>query len=548
MRYFCPLFLLSFLLSSLICSSQGPAEKLNKWASENPIEKIYLHLDREDYLPGQTLWLKAYLYSEFLASDKSTTLFVELISPSSTVLSKLTLPVIRGVTQGQFDLPDTLSGGKYLLRAYTATMLNHDMDFIYRRTIQVRGKSLFASTRVGTPRMEFFPEGGNFIAGQPNTIAFKSTDENGLPVNASGKIVNDMGELVTEFKSYHDGMGMMDIEAKEGQTYTAILTNDPSGTRFPLPVPSKEGIVFRLMTGEKGIHFEILQKKNDPVFNAAYMIGQMQHNVVFTQPFTQGAASLTGVIKTENLASGILYITVFNKEGMPLAERLSFVNNKEFVLQATLTTDTINFSPRSKNRLTLSLKDTVIGSFSVSITDPNFDAGKTRKENIISSILLSGDLKGYVHEPAYYFNSETDSVRYALDLVMMTNGWRRFRWEPLVKNAIPPNTFKDPGFITLSGKVTLEGTRKPFAEKELLLFILAADSSRTMQLIKTNANGEFLADSLVFFGKTNILFSDIKGKKSKFVDIKPGPDSLNRPYPIPFTTYKELVAICLKNT
>lgn len=524
------LFFLAFGPNTL---GQSPGEKLDAWSLRNPIEKVYLHLDREEYIPGQTIWLKGYLLSEFNANYKSTTLFVELVSATSTLVHKLTLPVVDGVTQGQLELPDTLPVGKYLLRAYTATMLNHDPGFIYSRIIEIGGQGQGPMPVAGKTRMEFFPEGGNFLEGHPNTIAFKITGQNGLPVSGSGTIMDDKAEAVASFSTYHDGMGIVDIDAKEGRTYYAVLKGGPSTQQYPLPATVKEGIVFRLMTGENGIHFEILQKKNDPVFNAAYMIGQMQHKVAFTQPFREGTTTLTGVIKTNKLSSGILHITVFNREGQPLAERLCFVDNKEYVQPAILVEDTISFLPRSKNHMTLAFSDTVVGSFSLSVTDPDFDAGQVRRENIISAFLLSGDLKGYIHNPSYYFSKDNDSVKYALDLVMMTNGWRRFRWEQLLKDGVPAGKYRDPAFVTLSGRVNLEGTRKPFADRELLVYIVAADSSRSMQLIRTDANGNYQADSLLFFGKANVLFTDIKGKKSKFVDIIPGPDSLNRPYPLP---------------
>ena len=137
-RYFC-LFLV-FSVSLVSGFAQQPEEKLNRRAEQSPIEKIYLHLDRDEYVAGQTIWLKAYLSSDFLPADKSTVLFVELINSSSTVLSRLSLPVARAVSQGQFELPDTLSAGKYILRAYTATMLNNNADFVYKRSINISGK------------------------------------------------------------------------------------------------------------------------------------------------------------------------------------------------------------------------------------------------------------------------------------------------------------------------------------------------------------------------------------------------------------------------
>lgn len=63
---------------------------------------------------------------------------------------------------------------------------------------------------------------------------------------------------------------------------------------------------------------------------------------------------LNGFISTKELKSGILQVTVFNKDDMPLAERLSFIDNKEYLQSAELITDTLNFLERGFNHYTLS--------------------------------------------------------------------------------------------------------------------------------------------------------------------------------------------------
>lgn len=526
------------VLLPVICLSQQPDEKLNQWGTRNPIQKVYLHLDREEYMAGQTVWFKAYLYSEYQPDDKSTSLYVELVEPvSSTIISRKTFPVYLGVSRGQLELPDTLSSKPYILRAYTTLMLNHEAAYLYNRPVTVTGKKyepVVSKDKNGQSwGIEFFPEGGNFVAGMGNTVAFKATAANGLPyaVKNAG-VYNSKNQLITSFDSYHDGMGMIDMTPEAGESY--YVMDSISKIRFPLPEVSNKGIVFRLLTGDDGIHFEIAQQKNDKTFQAAYMIGQMQHHVVFKQPLKEGVAALSGVIKTNNLQSGILHITVFNKDGMPLAERLSFIDNKEYILKAELLTDTVSFEKHGRNHFTLALADTVVGSISVSVTDPAYNANARRTENIISRFLLSSDLQGYVHNPAYYFSSNnSDSAKYALDLVMMTNGWRRFKWTQLLKDSMPAAKYTDAGFIALSGRVLLEGTKKPFADKEMMMFIVAVDSSKTVQMMKTDADGNYRLDSLIFFDKATILFSDIRGRKSKFLDIKPGSDSLGRSYLLP---------------
>ena len=117
--------------------------------------------------------------------------------------------------------------------------------------------------------------------------------------------------------------------------------------------------------------------------------------------------------------------------------------------------------------------------------------------------------------------------------MMMTNGWRRFKWTELSQKVNQPGKYKDGSFITLSGKVTLRDTKKPFTEKPLLMMLMAADSSRSMQMATTDKLGNFRLDSMLLFGKSRILFSDIRGKKSQFIDVSMAPDSLSRTFFLP---------------
>src|SRR5262249_7591817 len=154
---------------------------------------------------------------------------------------------------------------------------------------------------------------------------------------------------------------------------------------------------------------------------------------------------------------------------MPLAERLIFVNNGEYVQQATLVADTINFSPRARSRFTLSLKDTLTGTFSLSVTDPDYDIFQYRHNNIFSDLLLTSDLPGFINDPAYYFSSDEDSIREALDLVMLTNGWRRFNWKELIAGTMPEKKYHDLQFITIKGNVKINSTNKNFSNQSLMV-------------------------------------------------------------------------------
>ncbi len=533
-RKICIAFFTLFIC--LINRAQKPEQLLNKWSERSPIEKAYLHLDQDNYIAGETAWFKAYLYSDYQPGTISTSLYTELVNDTGRVICRTILPVLSGTAHGQFELPDSLTTGSYLIRAYSPTMLNQDAAFIYNRNIFIYGKKNKIAepvTQEKVIRLEFFPEGGNLITGFSNSVAFKSTRENGLPAAAKGNILNEKNVIAGSFSSYHDGMGMFEFIPASNEKYYAVIDGDATATKYYLPEQTQKGIALTIIPHPQGFFFELKQLKDDPAFQVAYMIGQMQHHIVFKQEFKTFNEEIQGVINTQKLHSGILQITFFNKDDQPLAERLCFVNNMEYIQQGEVIADTINFLAKGRNRFSIQLKDTVQGSFSVSITDAAYDLLPAKEENIFSSLLLTADLKGYVHRPAFYFSGDNDSIKMALDLVMMTNGWRRFKWSELSAKASQPDAYKDPAYITLAGKATLRDTKKPFAEKPLLLMLITADSIRRIQMISTDKYGNFTLDSMLFFGRSRLFFSDIRGKKNQYIDVRLSADSLTKLFSLP---------------
>ncbi len=514
---------------------QEPVAHLNTWREHNPIEKLYLHTDRETYFPGQQVWLKGYLLLDFLPSVKSSGMYVELLD-GKQVIDRQVFPAIGGLSRGQIDLPDTLADGLYTIRAYTLHMLNQEPAYLHKKLIRVintntpqKSSNALAGNAV---TMNFFPEGGNLITGLNNTVAFKITDQAGMPVNGKGRVFDSQDKEVAKFTSYHDGMGYFDLPVVEGMDYYAVQDGQ-ANQKYPLPEQTKKGVVLRVFNVGNGKQFEIQQTGTDPDFKAAYIVGQIQHHVVFTKTLQKEKDEHTGTLQTANLLSGVMQITVFNDKHQPLAERLTFIDNKEYRVPATLLAETVNNNSRQKNNWAINFPASFTGNISVAVTDADFDTATYRNHNILSAFLLNADIKGYVHRPSWYFTNEGEVADNALDLVMMTNGWRRFRWEELPLKVTAPLQYKDPGFIQVKGQVNMGNTKKAFADKNFLLKVMTADTATNMQMIKTNAKGEFVIDSMFFFGKAKLLFTDIKGRRGNDIKVQASGDSLMQVFALP---------------
>ncbi|MGN6532904.1 MAG: hypothetical protein ACTHK0_14275, partial [Ginsengibacter sp.] len=321
--------------------SQNPEKKLASWSSQNPIEKLYVQTDRENYYASETIWLKAYFISEFMPSIRNSTLYVELLNSKHQIVLRKVFSVYGGTSPGQLELPDTLSSGRYQLRAYSRLMLNQP-GFTFNKAVTVYGKeNKEADSKIPDKQLlVFFPEGGNFITGVLNRVAFKNTDKNGLPLPVEGVIKNSKDEIIISFKSIHNGMGTFEIIPVKNETYYVTVKN--SADKYSLPEQTENGIVFNVTDAPGRKSFKILSGGNEDTFKPAYMIGQIQNHVIFKQLLQSDKKEITGFIKTENFYSGILHLTIFNKDDIPLAERITFIDNKEYILEAELKADTFS--------------------------------------------------------------------------------------------------------------------------------------------------------------------------------------------------------------
>jgi hypothetical protein len=506
--------------------AQAPVSQLESWSAQSPIEKAYLHTDRENYLAGEIIWFKAYLLSEFLPDTISTTLYTELVDANAVPIVKKAHPIQFATARGQFEIPDSLPSGYFTIRAFTSTMLNHDANYIFQKRIFIYGKNGMpkAVTTAQEIKMNFFPEAGQLVQGEVNRIAYKITNQYTDPVNASGVIVGEAGDTLTSFTSYHDGMGYFNLLPVPGKKYFAVISNN----RFGLPAAAPTGVLFKVNTKEEELKYEVFQP-SDNLFKAAYLVGQMQHKVALQQPLKDITGSLSGIIPTKELPSGVMQLTLFNKDHQPLAERLVFIDNKEYKLAATVSTDTLNFSDRGQNEFAIQLSELVNGSFSLAVTDADMELTSYRESHILSSFLLAADIDGYVYNAAWYFNTTADSARNALDVLMMVNGWRRFKWTEIATKAKQPKQFTDAGFISIAGKASIRDTKRPVGDKQLMFMQKSLQDSlqaSSMQMAATNDRGEFRLDSLIFYGKTAFMTSDVSEKQKKWLDITTSTDSV----------------------
>ncbi len=514
----------AFLLSMGAVHAQNIDSLLNLQRQVDPNEKVYVQTDKSYYNPGETIWLKAYIFDGFERSLGSRNFYAELLDDNGALLDKKTAPIAVSGAIASFTLPAAISKNIVYIRAYTVASLNGDSSFICTKAIRIitTAKKILNTTN-GTD-IKFLPEGGDLVAGLPSKIAFKAIHPNGTPATVIGVVKAADGTKLADIKTLHNGMGMVNITPMAGQTYTATW-KDENRKEYTtsLPAAKADGIVLTVTDDEVGKKFTVERTDNASDGNKSLMVV----GIIGQQMAYQAKINLTNkntvssTIPTNDLPTGILQITVFDKNMKPVAERITFVNNHDYEMDADAWLPQINTDKRGLNKGEVMISDTLLSNLSIAVTDADLNSPAPYEDNIISHMLLSGDLRGNITNPYYYFYSTADSVGIQLDLVMLTNGWRRYNWNNVLAAKLPETIFQENNFLTVGGKV-INVNRGAFPANTLLNgFIRTSDSVSTFISLPIERNGNIQSSGYVFYDTARLYLQmsnkNIAFDKSMFV-------------------------------
>jgi hypothetical protein len=518
------LFCLFFI--TVYSKAQSVDSTLTTYADKYGQERVYLHYDKTSYAPGETIWFRAYLMEGIEPAVNSNTLYADWIDDKGRILYHSVCPVVESATNGQLDIPENYTGNVIHVRAYTKWMLNFDTAFLYNKDIRILSKNPATTTVAkanSIPSLQFFPEGGDAVTGIKNKIAFKANDQWGRPVAVKGVIVNDKGAVVDSFRSVHDGMGFFWLVPQaEGAIYKARWKDAKGAEQITtLPAIKGSGITVQVtVAGNKRIL--TVNRTGDAADNlkSLHIIGTMQQRLVFkTDAGLAGTTSATKTIPTETLPTGILTITVFDAGWNALAERITFVNNENYAFPTEMTVQHWGLNKRARNEIQIAVPANVQANLSVAVTDAALD--RDSSDNIISHLLLASDIKGNVYRPAYYFTNNSDTISSQLDLVMLTHGWRRFKWEDVVKGRFPAVSYpRDTSYLSLSGKVMGISKNQLSTGGMVILIIRQNDSASKIMMLPVEPNGNFSNPNFVFFDTLNIYYQFQKSKSISGAEVR----------------------------
>lgn len=480
-------------------------------------EKVYLHIDRELYAPGDDIWFKSYLVSginnKLIPGYKN--IYIELISDSGAVVGNKLLLSKNGTANGDFQLPLEIGDGAYTIRAYTKYLRNFGEESYFHKKITILGSKNSMEIEADDPDakplnidVSFLPEGGSFVLNAINHIAFKAIDEKGKGIAVKGKVVDESGDEVVSFRTVYKGMGKFMMMPQEGKRYFALIDEYP-GFNHQFEPAKPDGVCLNYKPDGNYLLFTLTRnlKTTTPqnyLLKASHKGIELFYSQITMNEFQHAQRLYKGLFPL-----GISKITVIDGQNNTVAERMVFVQNKNDKA-IRLDINKTGFKTREKVKINvaslLPQTDTIISNLSVSVVHEDYFSATGNNQTIESYLLLDSELKGFIESPASCFIDEKEiSADEKLDLVMMINGWRSYYWSDLEKfrGAELPN-WADYG-LSIRGNVTKQWGGKPVDDGKVVVgpFSGAFLFGET----RTDANGYFSFDRLYLKDKAKIMIN-----------------------------------------
>lgn len=473
------IFGLLLQLVSPLRAQVGIADQFRKQAASVLQEKLYLHTDKDYYAAGEICWFKIYNVEagSHMPLAFSSLAYAEILDNSNKPVLRAKIALNGSEGNGSFFLPLGIASGTYKLRAYTNWMKNFDPGFYFEKHITVINTrtSLPAIGAAPAPELAFFPEGGDLVAGLESRVAFRIRGGTSDEAKCRGVVLGAGGDTVAYFSSLARGMGSFRITPRAGEHYSAAAYL-PNGTvvKANLPEVRPNGIVMEVKPGaDSSVSVFVRSTEQEAGELILFVQSRSTVKAVLSNSIHSGMASF--VLRRDQLGDGISQLTLFNAARQPIGERLWF-SYPRYPLQAEITTNATEYNPRSRvqlNLLTMNYGGLVTpANCSIAVYRSDSQPGATEAD-INSYLLLTSDLPGRIDAPTWYFQNSNDSiVTLSMDHLMMTNGWRRFKWQDVLNNKSPLISFvpERNGHI-VTGRITRTVTGTPIRDAACYLSV-----------------------------------------------------------------------------
>jgi hypothetical protein len=497
-------------------------EKFDAYRSGIIEEKIVVNTDKPDYLAGEILWFKIYCLdaASHRPLDLSKVCYIELLDKDNHFVLQAKIALKEAEGKGSLYLPLTIATGNYKLRAYTNWMKNFGPASFFERPVTIINtlKELVSSS--GQPvipdssnSLALFPEGGNLVQGIPSVIAFQLTDREGMGVDRKGVVVDEHNDTITSFTPLRFGIGRFSFTPEAGHSYKALIPL-PEGTTLikDLPAAYDQGYTLSVADAADGA-LKVTVRAQKPATRNVYLFGRSGRSFRLARRSNLYGDSAFFLIARDSLPEGITQLTLFDGDLRPVCERLVF-RRPEQRLFLDVMADKTEYTRRSKISLSVSAMDQKIriagegdsaAPASLSLSVYRLDSlSDPSGMDMMHYLWMGAELKGRIESPDYYFSATGPEADEALDNLLLTHGWRRFRWEQHVREGLPVFQYP-PEYIghIVTGKLADMRTGVPIANRIATLSSPGIDYR--FQSALTDSAGRMIFDLKDFYGQGGLV-------------------------------------------
>ncbi len=519
-----------------------------------PQEKVYMHFDNTGYFEGETIWFKAYVTraDNGLPTDLSQVLYVELLNPSGDVIKTQKYHIDeQGQAHGDMKVDSLYGTGFYEVRAYTRYMTNWGVNAVFSRVFPVfrrpveegNYKELAIDTRlyqernpnnrdqqdslymkavkegiysdntVKTISAQFYPEGGEMVQGKKCHVAMLVVTDDGKPYKGEGFVLNKQGDILATVQTDTLGRGAFTVIPDASELTMKMRNVRGKEQQFTLPAARREGCAMILDV----INDDVVATLQCTNGICGELIGYalMNNGNIYYCDTLQASPLIELDLNRQQMKEGVNQMTVFNSNGQVLADRLFFICPKPEA------TDSITFMAESAwlkpcGKVTLNVQTLPNATFSFSA----MDAGTMTNEyqgNLKTWMLLSSEVRGYINHVDYYFESDDTEHRKAADMLMLTQGWRRYNWNEMA--GLAPREKMQPveDKFYVFGKLNEYRKRNPVNGVNMQLILYNQQGQSLTGTTKTDQDGNYVFGLPFLDGEWKMFFyTTIKDKKKTF--------------------------------
>lgn len=424
------------------------ADRIESAALNAPPEIAYIQTSKDIYETGEDLWFKVYLLDArtLIPSLRSKTLYLQLLEEKSRKpVWEEKYEILNGFSNGSISIGESLADGEYLLAAFTSfsyfgdtsefkavrrIRIIKDISGILSDTADNEKTVLQKSLKPEDNRIQFnvFPEGGDMVSGIQSRLAFKAVNKNGEPVDVTGTLYSDdIPEL--NFSSKHAGMGSFYFVPDISKKYTIRLSEPGVDSAYILPRIFSSGLNLQLVKKDNETLTLRVTQSSDLKYDSVYLRLQSR-GVVYSVSKLELYRDTLIEFSLYGLPQGIAEVTLFTRNFIPVAERLFYINQyRKLSIATEFLKD--SYQVRGKVKFKIIVKDEdgwpVSANLGVTVFDKIYQNSRD-SGNILSYVFLSSQIRGRIYNPSYYFNSKSPGREEDLDLLMLTQGWRKYIW------------------------------------------------------------------------------------------------------------------------